>query len=319
MTLLVTDYDFPDLSVERGLASEAGVELVTARVKTPEEVAAAAADAGADALLVQYARIDETVFEATDLEAVGRYGIGVDSVDLDAATAHGVHVLNVPAYCIDEVSTHAFALLLACARRVARYDREVRDGTWDWTVGKPIHRFAGKTLGLAGFGKIPRAVAAKAAAFDLDVIVYDPYVDADEVAAHDARKVDFDALLERSDFVSVHVPLTDETAGMFDADAFARMKESAYLVNTARGSVVDVDDLYDAVVAGEIAGAGLDVMPDEPPEDRSLFELDEVVATPHVSWYSEESYEELRRTVTEDVLGVLRGDEPRNPVNDVGR
>lgn len=315
MRVVVTDYDFPDLSIERELAEEAGVELEAAQAKSPEDVAAAAE--GADALLVQYAQVDETVFESADLRAVGRYGIGVDSVDVDAATEHGVHVLNVPAYCIDEVSTHAFSLLLACVRKVARYDREIRDGTWDWTVGKPIRRFAGRTLGLAGFGKIPRAVTEKARAFDLDVVVYDPYVDAEEVEGHGAEKVEFEELLERSDFVSVHAPLTEETEGMFDADAFDAMDDSAILVNTARGSVVDVDDLYDALADGRIGGAGIDVMPTEPPEDRSLFELENVVATPHVSWYSEESYEELRRTVTSDVLGVLRGEDPQNPVNEL--
>lgn len=316
MKVVVTDYDFPGLSIERELTEEAGVELKATQVKSPDEVAAAAE--GADALLVQYAQVDETVFESTDLSAVGRYGIGVDSVDVDAATKHGVHVLNVPAYCIDEVSTHAFSLLLACVRNVARYDREIRAGAWDWTTGKPIRRFAGRTLGLAGFGKIPRAVAEKAHAFDLDVVTYDPYVDAEAVEAHGAEKVGFEELLERSDFISVHAPLTEETEGMFDADAFETMDESAILVNTSRGSVVDTDDLYDALAADRIGGAGIDVMPTEPPEDRSLFELDTVVATPHVSWYSEESYEELRRTVTADVLRVLRGEEPRNPVNRVG-
>lgn len=316
MKVVVTDYDFPDLALEHKLANEAGIGLEAAQARTPDEVIAAAE--GADALIVQYAQIDETVFEALDLQAVGRYGIGVDSVDLTAASASGVPVLNVPDYCLDEVSVHAFSLLLACVREVPLFDREIRSGGWDWTLGKPIHRFAGQTLGLAGFGKIPREVAAKARAFDLDVIVYDPYVSADDIAACNGEKVDFDELLERSDFISVHVPLTDETTGLFDTDAFDAMKGSAVIINTARGPVIDTDDLYDALVAGDIAGAGLDVMPEEPPDDWSLFDLDEVVATPHVAWYSEESYEELRRRVTEDVLGVLRGDDPQNPVNDIG-
>lgn len=315
MKLLVTDSDFPNLELEQALADDAGVELESTQVRTPEAVIDVASDA--DALLVQYAEIDETVFEALDLEVVGRYGIGVDSIDVDAATDAGVPVVNVPDYCLDEVSVHAFSLLLACVREVAHLDREIRDGTWDWTLGKPIHRFAGQTLGLAGFGKIPREVARKARAFDLDIVAYDPYVSAADIEAHHAEKVDFDELLERADFVSVHVPLTEETVGMFDTDAFAAMKESAFLVNTARGSVVDTSDLYDALVAGDIAGAGLDVMPDEPPENWSLFALDNVVATPHIAWYSEESYDELRRRVTEDVLGVLRGQQPQNPVNDV--
>ncbi|AUV80373.1 C-terminal binding protein [Salinigranum rubrum] len=313
MKVVVTDYDFPDLALERELAAEAGVELAAAQARTPAEVVEAAE--GADALLVQYAQVDRSVFEALDLTAVGRYGIGVDSVDLDAATEHGVRVLNVPAYCLDEVSTHAFALLLACVRKVARYDREIRDGRWDWTVAKPIHRFGGGTLGLAGFGKIPRELGRRASAFDLDVIAYDPYVDADEMADHGVTKVDFDALLDRSDFVSVHVPLTDETRHLFDARAFERMNDDAIIVNTSRGATVDVRALHDALRDEELAGAGIDVMPEEPPEYTALFDRDEVVCTPHVAWYSEESYEELRRTVTRDVLGVLRGDDPEHLVN----
>jgi D-3-phosphoglycerate dehydrogenase len=316
MKLVVTDSDFPDLELERALAHEADVELESAQVRTPAEVIDVAT--GADALLVQYAEVDEAVFDALDLQIVGRYGIGVDSIDLDAATAAGVPVVNVPDYCLDEVSVHAFSLLLACVREVSRLDREIRDGTWDWTLGKPIHRFAGQTLGLAGFGKIPRELARKARAFDLDVVAYDPFVSADDIEAHDAKKVEFNELLEQSDFMSVHVPLTDETEGMFDADAFGAMKASAVIVNTARGPVIDTDDLFDALVAGDIAGAGLDVMPDEPPSNWSLFELDNVVATPHIAWYSEESHTELRRRVTEDILGVLRGDQPNDPVNEVG-
>lgn len=313
MKVVVTDYDFPDLTLERDLAAEAGIDLEAAQAKTPEAVVEAAE--GADALLVQYARIDESVFEALDLTAVGRYGIGVDSVDLDAATAHGVRVLNVPAYCLDEVSTHAFALLLACVRKVARYDREIRDGRWDWTVAKPIHRFGGRTLGLAGFGKIPRELASRAQAFGLDVVAYDPYVDADEMAEYEVESVDFDGLLAQSDFVSVHVPLTEETHHLFDERAFERMSDDAIIVNTSRGSTVDVEALHTALQEGALAGAGIDVMPEEPPAYTALFDLDEVVCTPHVAWYSEESYEELRRTVTRDVLGVLQGEEPENLVN----
>ena len=313
--IVVTDYDFPDLSIERSVIEAADADLRGEYARTPEEVIEAAA--GADALLVQYAEVTEAVFEALDLQAVGRYGIGVDSIDLDAATEHDVPVVNVPDYCIEEVPTHALALLLSCIRKVPSYDRAIKGGEWDWTGGKPIHRLTGSTLGLVGFGKLPRRLRELVAGFDLDVLVYDPYVDAADVEAANAEKVDLDALLERSKYVSVHAPLTEETHHLIDAAAFERMREDAILINTARGPLVDIDALGEAVEAGEIAGAGLDVLPEEPPDSIPPIDHESVVYTPHVAWYSEESMATMRRTVAEDVLGILQGDTPRNPVNDV--
>lgn len=314
--LVVTDYDFPDLSIEEDVLDGTDVELRGEQARTPEEVIEAAA--GADGLLVQYAEISADVFEAIpELEAVGRYGIGVDSVDLDAATAHGVQVLNVPDYCLEEVPTHALSLLLACVRKVSMYDATIKDGEWDWTVGKPIPRITGSTLGLVGFGKLPQRLIELVAGFDLDVLVYDPYVDAEDIEAKGAEKVTFDELLDRSRYVSIHAPLTDETRNLFDDDAFESMREDAILVNTARGGLIDIDALNRAVQAGDIAGAGLDVLPEEPPDPDSVIDHDSVVYTPHVAWYSESSIETLRRTVTEDVLRVVRGESPKNPVNEL--
>jgi len=318
-TIVVTDYDFPDLSVESAVLADANadadVQLRGEYARTPAEVIESAE--GADALLVQYAEITEDVFEALpDLQAVGRYGIGVDSIDLDAATDHGVPVVNVPDYCIEEVPTHTLALLLTCIRKIPSYDRAIKGGEWDWTAGKPIRRLTGATLGLVGFGKLPRRLVELVAGFDLDILVYDPYVDAEEIDAIGAEKVDLGGLLDRSRYVSVHAPLTDETRHLIDADALARMREDAIVVNTARGPLVDVDALFEAVEAGEIAGAGLDVLPEEPPAEPPL-DHDAIVYTPHVAWYSEASMETMRRTVAEDVLGILRGDAPVNPVNDL--
>jgi D-3-phosphoglycerate dehydrogenase len=316
-TIVVTDYDFPDLSIESAVldGADADVELRGEYARTPQEVIDAAE--GADALLVQYADITDEVFEALpDLQAVGRYGIGVDSIDVDAAAEHGVPVVNVPDYCIEEVPTHTLALLLACVRKVPSYDRAIKGGEWDWTAGKPIRRLTGATLGLVGFGKLPRRLIELVDGFDPEVLVYDPYVDATEIEAAGAEKVDFDALLERSRYVSVHAPLTDETRNLIDADALDRMREDAILINTARGPLVDYEALTDAINAGDIAGAGLDVLPEEPPPSPPL-DHDAIVYTPHVAWYSEESAETMRRTVTEDVLGILRGEAPHNPVTDV--
>jgi len=318
-TIVVTDYDFGNLSIESAVLDDANadVKLRGEYARTPGEVIDVAE--GADALLVQYADVTDEVFEALpDLQAVGRYGIGVDSIDVDAAADHGVPVVNVPDYCIEEVPTHTLALLLACVRKVPSYDRAIKHGEWDWAAGKPIRRLTGTTLGLVGFGKLPRRLIELVDGFDLEILVYDPYIDAAEIEAAGAEQVDLDTLLERSRYVSVHAPLTDETRNLIDAAALDRMREDAILINTARGPLVDADALFEAVEAGDIAGAGLDVLPEEPPSDPPL-DHDAIVYTPHVAFYSEASEETMRRTVTEDVLGILRGGAPRNPVNDVGR
>lgn len=316
-TVLITDSDFPNSDVEREVLDGFDAELATAQATTPEEVVEAARSVDADALLVQYAPITQAVFEQLDgLRAVGRYGIGVDNVDLDAATDHGVRVMNVPSYCEEEVSTHALALLLACVRRISSLDAAIANGTWDWTEGRPIFRMQGRTLGLAGFGKIPQHLVRKIDGFGIDVVAYDPYLSEEELASHGIEKVDFEGLLDRSDYLSVHTPLTDETEELFDADAFDRMKEHAIIVNTSRGAVVDTDALYEAVEAGQIGGAGLDVLSEEPPTDLPVTDHEDIVVTPHIAWYSEESFDTLRRSLSRDVGRVLVGDEPENPVND---
>ncbi|ERH04207.1 MAG: phosphoglycerate dehydrogenase related dehydrogenase [uncultured archaeon A07HR60] len=318
-SILVSDNDFPDLSVERELVSDVDVEIIEAQAHDEREVVEAVSDAEPDAILGQYAPITREAMEAVpDLRAIGRYGIGVDTIDIEAATEHGVVAINVPDYCVDEVPTHAMALILSVERRTAFYTDEIASGNWDFKSGQPIYRLRGRTLGLAGFGKLPRHLVEKATAFGLDPIAYDPYVDATDMAEYGVEKVSFQELLEQSDVISVHTPLTDETRNLFGADAFTTMDNDATIINTSRGPVIDVTALYDAIVDGELRGAGLDVMPEEPPtEEHPLFSLDETVMTPHVAWHSEESFVQLRRTICEDLLRVLRDDSPENPVNDV--
>ncbi|WP_293031624.1 C-terminal binding protein [Natronococcus sp.] len=315
-TILVTDFDFPNLEIERDVLDGRDVDLVAADAETADEVIEAAREVEADALLVQYAPIDRSVLESLDIAAVGRYGIGVDAVDLEAAADEGVVVVNVPDYCEDEVPTHTIALLFACVRKTSLYDRAIAEGTWDWTVGAPIERLSGKTLGFAAFGKLPRRIAERLSGFDLELVAYDPHQSADELAEYGVEKVSFEGLLERSDIVSVHTPLTEETRELFDAEAFAAMADDAVLLNTARGGVVDDEALATALENGELAAAGLDVLPNEPPEDSPLVGRNDVVLTPHVAWYSEESIVELRKSVTRDVCRVLNGDRPENPVDE---
>ncbi|AGB38548.1 C-terminal binding protein [Natronococcus occultus] len=313
-TILVTDFDFPDLEIERDVLEGRDIDLVATDAETADEVIEAAREVEADALLVQYAPIDRAVLELLDVAVVGRYGIGVDAVDLEAAADEDVVVVNVPDYCQSEVATHTIALLFACVRKTALYDRAIAEGTWDWTVGAPIERLPGKTLGFAAFGSIPRRIVERLSGFDLEFVAYDPHQSADELAECGVEKVSFDGLLERSDIVSVHAPLTAETRGLFDAAAFAAMDDDAIVLNTARGEIVDDKALATALEDGVLAAAGLDVLPNEPPEDSPLVDRDDVVCTPHVAWYSEESIVELREGVTRDVVRVLDGEAPENPV-----
>lgn len=309
----VTDHDFPNLSIEKDTFPD-DVNVTVGDADTPQDVIEQAADA--EGLLNQYAPITEEVFEALDsLKVVARYGIGVDNVDIAAATEHDVRVVNVPSYSEEEVSSHAFALLMATLRKIPMLSNRVKSGTWDWKLAQPIPRIAGNTVGFAAFGKIPQKLAKKLSGFDVDFVAFDPYQSREELESLGVRKVDFDTLLTESDFISIHTPLTDETRGMFDDEAFGKMKEDSILVNTARGPIIDEASLYDAITEGEIAGAGLDVMNEEPPGDSPLFDLDSVVITPHIAWYSEESVEILRREAAEGVAAVLRGEEPENLVN----
>lgn len=314
--VVITDSNFPDAAIERDVLNEAGIEVVCEQVLREDDVVEIAE--GADGLISQHAQVGEAVFDAHDsLKVVGRAGIGVDTVDIEAATEHGVQVVNVPSYCEQEVSTHALTLILSVARNVPLLDHNVKQGVWDWKTGKPMDRLHGQTLGFAGFGKIPQHLVEKTTGFEFDYLAYDPYLDADEMAEYGVEKVSFDTLTTEADIISVHTPLTEETRKLFDADVFTQMKDSAILVNTARGGVVDVTALNDAVKSGEIRGAGLDVMPTEPPADDDVLTDDRIVYTPHAGFYSETSLRELRETIATDVRGVLTGEEPMHPVNDI--
>ena len=244
---------------------------------------------------------------------IARYGIGVDNVDVEAASDHKIIVANVPDYCIDEVSTHAMALILACARGITLLDSKIKEKKWDFTLAKPLFRTKGEILGLFGLGNIARAVAQKASGFGFKIIACDPYV---PKVDDGIKLVEFSKLLYDSDFVSIHTPLTDETRHSFGENELKAMKKTAYLINTARGPIVDEKALYKALKNKWIAGAALDVMEKEPPDwQNSLLKLDNLIITPHISFYSEESYIELKTKVAESVLSVLKGELPRAIIN----
>ncbi len=313
--VVVTDFNYADLEVEREALARWNAELHGFHCATPQEVVRVARDA--DAIISQYAPIDaEVISELRKCRVIGRYGIGVDNIDVQAATERGIAVINVPSYCEDEVSDHALAMLLAWTRRIPHYAAEVREGVWDWKTGRPIHRLRGKVLGLLGFGKIARLLAKKAKPLGFVILAHDPYLPPEIFEEHGAQPVGFEELLARSDFLSLHVPLTPETRHLINAEALALMKPTACLINTSRGGVVDERALADALKQGQLAGACLDVMEKEPPDtDNELLKLPQVLISPHVAWYSEESERDLRRKIATDIGRALNGLLPEGLVN----
>ncbi len=316
MSPVVAYHDSPvlDADVLRDRLSPLDPTLVPVSEWTNEAVLEAAPNA--NALIVEaYGPVDGDLIEGLeDLQIIGRAGTGYDNIDVETADKNGVVVVNAPSYSANEVATHALSLLLACRRELLQYDSEVKSGTWDWVPDQPFPRVHGSTLGVISFGTIARKLADLAAGFDLELLVYDPFIDEAALEGYNATLCSLEELFAGSDAVSVHAPLTEETRGMLDADAFAAMPDHAVVVNVGRGGIVDEGALYAALVDGEIASAGLDVMAQEPPEESPLFERDDVILTPHSAWYSADSRETLNETVATDVLRVLQGTEPANPV-----
>jgi D-3-phosphoglycerate dehydrogenase len=310
----VADSPFPDLVPVERVLSELNPEIRLAAEPTPDGILALAR--GADAVLVTYAKITAAMIaEMPSVQIISRIGMGVDNIDVAAASRAGIVVTRVAEYCTDEVSDHAMALLLALLRKVVLGNKVVQSGRWEMPAVAPIHRIRGTTLGLLGFGKIPQLVAPKAQAFGMKVVAYDPYV-GDEVCGRlGAERVDLEALFRRSDYISVHCPLNPDTRHILNADAFARMKTGVYIVNTARGAAIDEAALAQALDSGKVAGAALDVMTQEPPTGSPLFGRDNVLIQPHTGFYSEESLIELQTKAAEEVYRVLTGQPPLNPLN----
>lgn len=311
----VTDYEYASLKEEETELAKYGIDLVPKQCHTEDDVIRECRDA--EGLLDQYAPITRRVIESLPkLKVVARYGVGVNTVDLAAATEHGVCVLNVPDYCMDEVSNQAFALIVACQRRLVLLNEQVQQGGWDYKISKPIYRMAGQTLGLLGFGRIPRLLAKKAQAFDLKLAVYDPYVKSEDAAVYGAKLMGLEEVLKTSDIISVHVPLTKDTENLLSTREFAMMKKQAIVVNTSRGPLIDEDALCEAILHKEIAGAGLDVAVHEPLEKTSrLRGLPNVILTPHVAWYSEESELELKTKAAHGAAEIISGYDVPNIVN----
>lgn len=296
-----------------------GAEYVHKTCLSEEELIEAVKEAdGAITAIEPYTRrVIETL---TRCRVISKMGVGYDNIDVDAATGHGICICNVPDYCMDELSDHAMALILACARKVVHINNAIREAKLailepPWVEG-PMFKLRGQTLGLVGFGRIPRTLVRKAQGFGMRVIAYDPYISPATVVGYDVEMVEgLDHLLEQSDFVSLHAILTAETKHMFGLEQFKRMKPTAYLINTARGALVDEEALYSALSEGHIAGAALDVMEPELNIRSPLLKLDNLIYSGHSGFYSETAKEELCRRSVEEVARVLKGGWPHIWVN----
>jgi D-3-phosphoglycerate dehydrogenase / 2-oxoglutarate reductase len=313
--IAVADSVFPSLDPAKVALSKLNPTIRMSKSGSAEDILAVAKDA--DAILVTYAKITRDIIgQLTKCKAIGRFGLGVDNIDLVAAKEKGILVNYVPDYCIREVSDHAMAMLLALIRKIPFSNKLVQSGRWEMPAVVPIRRLEGTTLGLLGFGHIPRLVAPKAQAFGMKVLAYDPYVKPDQFKAANVEGVDLDTLLKNSDYISVHAPLLPATRGMLNAAAFGKMKKGVLIVNTARGPLIDEAALVAALDAGQVGGAGLDVVSTEPlAKDSPLLGRDNVILSPHTGFYSIEALNELQTKCAADVARVLSGEKAIYPIS----
>lgn len=317
MKIVITDYRFPDIEQEKRAVAAAGWTLVAGQAASEDQVAELCRDA--DAVLNVRAPVTRRAIGAMErCRVIVRYGIGVDTIDIPAATERGILVANVPDYCLDEVSDHALTLLLMLARQIGPSIELARQNQWSVSTMPPVHRLRGQICGLFGCGRIGTLLAGKVAALGMQVIIHDPYMGGQRVREMGAELVTFDALLARADFISVHAPLTDETRHIFGAAALAKMKPTASIINTARGGLIDETALLAALNAGLLYGAGLDVMESETsvtPVRTALVQHPKIIATAHTAWLSQEARATLQLRAIEQALACLRGEIPYGLIN----
>lgn len=271
----------------------------------------------ADGMIVTYADINsEVIGKLKKCRVLARTGVAVNNIDVKEATKNNIYVTNVVTAQVDDVSNHAVAMLLTSVKKIPLLNNHVKDGNWSLKIAQPIHKLAGRTLGLAGFGHIAKEVARKVKAFGINVIAYDPYVDQEVFDKFDVKKVEFEDLVTESDFISVHLPLNKTTKDMFGFKEFGKMKANMYIINTARGGIINEEALIDALDKNRIAGAGLDVLATEfPGKTHPLYKYPNVIITPHSAYYSEECVQDLQTMAANELVRVLSGEKPFSLVN----
>lgn len=316
MKISIAVFDFADCQIEQEMCSQAGIQLDWLSAQTPEEIACQAK--GSDALITSYGSITRQVIEALspELKIISRTGVGVDNIDIDAATECGVMVCNVPGYGTEVVSDHAIALTLACLRRINQQDANLRNGVWDYARTRPLGQCRGKRFGVVGMGAIGQATARKAQALGFQVVCWSRSLEGQEKTQEGYPVLSLDDLLRTSHVVSIHTALTPDTFHLIDKQALSLMREDAVLVNTSRGSVVDVEALAKELTEGRLWGAGLDVYESEPLEQgASILRAPRTVLTPHAAYWSEESGVELRTRACQAAIHALQGITPEDCLN----
>jgi D-3-phosphoglycerate dehydrogenase len=318
LDVVVVGTTFPNLRLEEEILAPIGARLVNASGFERDDVLVRCRDA-AGILTDYFAWNRDAIAELRTCRVICQYGVGLDQIDLEAAAEAGIVVTHTPHYCIEEVAEHTIALLFAAARNIAGYDRSVRRGVWDFNVGSPLHRVAGKTLGLIGFGRVGRCVAERCACLRLRLIATDPYQEAESIRDAGVEPVSLTGLLAQADFVSIHAPLTEATRGIIGRKELSLMKRGVILINTARGALVDQAALAEALAEGHVAGAGLDVLEREPAAlGERVLEFEKVVVTPHAAFLSEESLCAVQRDAALEVRRVLVGEPALHAVNRAG-
>lgn len=307
LKIIITDCSWGSTDIEKRYLPPDSI-VAGYQCRDEEEVIAACKEA--DAILSEYAVFTERVLKSlNNCKIISNTAIGVDNIDIRAAQKLGIVVANVPGYCVGEVADHTMALILAGSRNIVRYDRSVRNRVWDINCVPPMARLAGQVLGLIGLGAIAQYVAARANGFGLRVIAYDPFIRQKPADSFPATLVPLEYLLAESDIISLHLPLHDETAGFLEQNKFSQMKKKPLIINTSRGRLIKEDDLITALTRGEVRGAALDVLPDEPPSFKSrLFEMENVIITPHAAFYSQQALEEVRKRSALNITNFYNGD-----------
>ena len=313
--VLITDYGWPSTAPEREVFGKIDAELILPETESEADLIALAPEA--DGILTNWLQTTTDVIRAAHrCKIITRYGVGVDNIDIETATELGIIVTNVPAYCVDEVSDHAMALLMACARKIPAMNKAIKSRNWTREVGPPMHRIRGRTLGVIGLGRIGSAIVPKAKAFGMEVVAYDPHISQQTAAERGATQVSLSDLLARSDFITIHTPLTPETEKMIGEAELRQMKSTAYIINTARGGIIDTVALHRALTDERIYGAGLDVLPQEPPaSDDPLLDLDNIILTAHAAFLSQESVYDLQVSAASEVARALTGTMPESVMN----
>ena len=312
--VVITHHGFPNIEQEKRVIETAGGNVMEVHGESPDELIAATREA--DALLVQHSPITAEVIDAlNNCKIIVRYGIGVDNVDLDAAKAKGIPVCNVPDYGVDEVADHAVSLALTLGRQLPQIDLRLRGGEWKITPISPMPAFREMTFATAGFGRIGRAVLARASGFKFKLAAYDPFVDADTMAEVGVTKLSLDELFAQADILSLHLPLSPETQHLVNAARLQEMKSHAILVNTARGALIDTVALANALQERVVAYAGLDVFEEEPlNQDHPLLSCQNALLTSHVAWFSESSVPLLQRLAAEEVVRGIQNEPLKNQI-----